>query len=340
MLIDTFEFTKKAAILLGLALVPLLVWFLFDVVLILVGGGLVAVLLTLGAAPFRWIRLPRSLALVLSGLLIISVFGGAAYLFGSGTVFELQDVLSRAEEAQSSMTSALQASPIGSAILSHVQGANVPITDLLSRFFSISASFLLGCVVMIFIGIYLAAQPTLYREGMAKLFPSEWRENAVHTTDYVAGALRLWLLGQLIDMLIVGVLSGLAVWLIGLPSPIALGAIAGVADFVPYLGPILASVPAILVAVTLNFRAVLWTVLAYLLIHQVEGQLVMPLIQQRMVFIPPAVMLASILALSVLFGFVATLFAAPITVILFVLVEKLYVRDSLGERVQLPGEAN
>lgn len=335
---NSYEFTKRAAIFIGLALVPLLIWFLFDVVLIIVGGLLVAVLLTVVATPFKKARLPRSLALALSGVLIVCIFGGAGYLFGQGTLSELQEVLRRAEEAQQSITTSLNASQLGNLALSHIRGADVPLTALLGKFFTLSTTVIVGCIVMVFLGIYLAAQPTLYREGLSKLFPPEWRENAKDTADYVADALRLWLLGQLIEMLIIGVLSGVAVWLIGLPSPAALGVIAGVADFVPYVGPFVAAIPAVLVAVTLDFTAVFWTALAYLLIHQVEGQLIMPIIQQRMIFIPPALMLASIVALSALFGLQAAIFAAPTTVILFVLVKKLYVRDSLGERVQLPGE--
>lgn len=162
--------------------------------------------------------------------------------------------------------------------------------------------------------------------------------NANETIDHVAQGLRLWMLGQLIEMLIIGVLSGVAVWIIGLPSPLALGVIAGVAEFVPYLGPIVAAVPAILVAVTLNATAMVWTVIAYVVIHQVEGQLIMPMIQQRMVFIPPALMLLSIVSISSLLGLAGTIFAAPMTVIIFVLVNKLYVRDLLGEPTALPGE--
>jgi predicted PurR-regulated permease PerM len=146
------------------------------------------------------------------------------------------------------------------------------------------------------------------------------------------------MMGQLLEMLIIGVLSGVAVWMIGLPSPFALGVIAGVAEFVPYLGPIVAAAPAVLVAITLNSAAVLWTLVAYVLIHQAEGQIVMPIIQRRMVFIPPALMLMSILAIGSLWGVSGMIFAAPITVILFVLVTKLYVRDSLGESAPLPGE--
>jgi predicted PurR-regulated permease PerM len=105
------------------------------------------------------------------------------------------------------------------------------------------------------------------------------------------------------------------------------------------LGPIIAAIPAILVAVTLTPSAIAWTVGAYVLIHQTEGHLVMPLIQRQMVYIPPAVMLFSIAAISSLFGLEGTVFAAPLTVALFVLVKKLYVRNSLGERTVLPGES-
>jgi predicted PurR-regulated permease PerM len=85
---------------------------------------------------------------------------------------------------------------------------------------------------------------------------------------------------------------------------------------------------------------VLWTLAAYILIHQVEGNLVLPLVQRHMVFIPPAVLLLGIVAISSLFGIIATLFAAPIAVVLFVLVKKLYVRAGLGEETRIPGESS
>ena len=118
----------------------------------------------------------------------------------------------------------------------------------------------------------------------------------------------------------------------------ALGLIAGVAEFVPYLGPVIAAIPALLVATTQGPSALAWTAVAYLLIHQVEGNVIAPLIQRRMIFIPPAVMLLGIVTILFVFGGVAMIFAAPMAVIIFVAVEKLYLRDSLGEKVALPGE--
>jgi predicted PurR-regulated permease PerM len=232
----------------------------------------------------------------------------------------------------------LQSSEIGRMVLSRVRGAEFPLTEIFGRVFTVSANFLVGLVVVVFGGIYLAAQPELYRAGLTKLFPRDWRTEVEETIDTVARALRLWLLGQMIQMVVIGVLSGLVVWLIGLPSPLALGAIAGAAEFVPYVGPIVAAVPAILVAVTLGPMTAFWTLVAYVGIQQAEGHLVTPLIQRRMVFIPPALMLLSIVAVGYAFGIGGAIFAAPITVMLFVLVNKLYVRDALGEDAPLPGE--
>ncbi len=140
------------------------------------------------------------------------------------------------------------------------------------------------------------------------------------------------------QMVTIGLLSTLAVWLIGLPSPWALGLIAAVAEFVPYLGPILAAIPALLVALTGGESQVIWTLAAYLAIHQVEGNLVVPLIQQRMISIPPALMLLGIAAIGALAGLIGFLMAAPIVVAVFVVVQKVYVRDTLKEPITLPGE--
>ena len=96
--------------------------------------------------------------------------------------------------------------------------------------------------------------------------------------------------------------------------------------------------PALLVATTQGANAVLWTAVAYILIHQLEGNLITPLIQRQLIFIPPAVMLLAIVTVLFVFGGFTVIFAGPIAVIIFVAVNKLYVRDSLGERTVLPGE--
>jgi predicted PurR-regulated permease PerM len=332
------EFAIRVLIVLALLLVPILIFRLFDVILIGVGAILIATALKLGSEPFRLLKVPEKLALILSGLVIVGVLGGAGYLFGTKMVAELQDVLHRVQAAQGSLTQSLHASAFGKLILSHVSTETLSLPSLIGNIFSVSSSFFEAVVVSVFAGVYLTVQPALYRGGFLRLLPQSWRPNARETVDHLGHALRLWLLGQLIQMALIGLLSTLAAFAIGLPSPLALGLIAGVAEFIPYLGPVIAAVPALLVAATVGTHAVLWTLAAYFLIHQVEGELIAPLVQRSMVFVPPVVLLMSVVTLTYLFGWIAIIFAAPIAVIVCVAVSKLYVRDCLGDWMPLPGE--
>jgi predicted PurR-regulated permease PerM len=289
-------------------------------------------LLQLGAEPWRrWLRLPHSIALILSGMMIVAALAGTVYLFGTRVGSQLQEVFHLVSEAQTSIRHTLQGSELGKLLLSHIEIHKLAIGQVLAGFLTVSATFIGSLLVLVVAGVYLAAQPSLYREGLKRMFTPRVRESASETIDEIGKALRRWLLGQLIQMVIIGTWSGLAVWLIGLPTPWALGLLAGIAEFIPYLGPVIAAIPAVFVAATVNLHAVLWTILAYIIIHQAEGQLVTPLIQRRMVFIPPAVMLLAIVAIYFLFGPVAMVFAAPMTVVLFVVVNKI--RENAGPRV-------
>jgi predicted PurR-regulated permease PerM len=336
--ISSLDFFKRTVIVVAVALVPVLIWFLFDVVLIALGAVLIAVLLRLIAEPLRRFRVPETVALVISGLVVITVFAAAGYLFGTRIEAELSDVMSRAGAAITSISSQMQHSKAGKLVMAHLGGDSLSISTVLSSVFTISAWFLEAVVITVIAGFYLAAQPKLYRRGVQTLFPRQWRANAEETLDDIGHALRLWLLGELIQMALIGLLTLGAVWLIGLSSPLALAVIAGLAEFVPYIGPIIAAVPAGLVATTQGLHTLMWTILAYIVIHQIEGNLVAPLIQRRMVFIPPALMLLAIVTVLFLFGGISVIFAAPLAVVVVTAVKKLYVRDSLGEPTTLPGE--
>lgn len=333
---SSLQFFKLALIVVAATLTPVLIWYLSGVILIAVGAVILATLLRLGAEPLkRWLSLPETLALVLSCLVVLLVVGGTGYLFGTRIGGELHDVIRRAFSATTTLETLMQGSPFGKFILDHLQGDNVSLTRVLSGVLVISSAFLEALIIVVISGIYLAAQPRLYRTGLIWLFPPRAHGRAAEFVDGIGEALRLWLIGQLIEMVLIGLLCTVVVWLIGVPSPLALGLIAFVGEFIPYLGPILAAIPAILVALTKSPDTALWTLLAYLIIHQIEGQIIAPMIQRRMVFIPPAVMLLGIVALTYLFGSVAIIFAAPIVVIIFAAVNLLYVHDTLGENTEL-----
>ncbi len=338
--LDYSDLIKRTLLVVSIVLLPVLIWYLFDVILVAFGAIVIATLLWLGAEPLRYLGMREGVALVFSGLLILFILVAIGYLFGAHVGNELQDVVQRVNSGIAGIQSYLQNSEFGHLIEGHITGSSFSVTSILASFLTVSSSLIEGVVIALISGIYLAAQPRIYREGLIQLFPPSKHAYVREKVGAIAAALRLWLIGQLIQMVLIGSLATLGVWAIGVPSPIALGLIAGGGEFIPYIGPIIAAIPAILVATTKGWDLALWTAGVYIAINQIEGHLVIPLIQRYLVFIPPAIILLGIIAFTGLFGTAAIVFAAPMTVVVFVAIKVLYVRDLLGEETEVPGETN
>src|SRR3954468_22181102 len=103
-------------------------------------------------------------------------------------------------------------------------------------------------VLVLFLSMYLGVNPASYRNGFLLLLPPVHRERVGHALEEAGVALRKWLMGQLGAMLMVGVLTGLGLWLVGVPLAIPLGILSGLLDFVPVIGPFAGSLPGILIA--------------------------------------------------------------------------------------------
>jgi len=333
------RFAGYAAIAIGIALVPVLLWQLGSMLLMAFAAVLIAILLHVASEPLqRWTPLPLWVDLLISALFLLLIVSAAVWLFESQVSSEFANVLTQVRAGATVVQQAMSRSPMGKFILERLGNTNIPVTGFLGTLASTLIGVVEAAVVIAISAAYLAAEPRVYRAGVVRLFSPDYRDWADETLVDVGRALRFWLLGQFLQMVVIGLLSTLATWLIGLPSPLALGVIAGLTEFVPYLGPIAAAIPALLVAVTLGMSEVLWTLGAYILIHQAEGNLIMPIIQRRMIYVPPALMLLGMAAIAALAGIVGLLLAAPIVVTIFVIVQKAYVRDTLKEAVKLPGE--
>jgi predicted PurR-regulated permease PerM len=192
--------------------------------------------------------------------------------------------------------------------------------------------------LVIIAGVFIAGNPGVYRDGLVMLFPPSQHERIRTSLDASGEALKLWLVAQLITMAFVAAASAVGLFFLGVPSALALGLIAGLADFVPFVGPVLGALPAILLASTIDGQTALWTVLLFVVIQQIESNLVFPLLGRRVVSLPPALALFAIMAAGVVFGWLGVIFGFPLAVVVFVLVKKLYVRETLGEDTPVPGE--
>ena len=190
---------------------------------------------------------------------------------------------------------------------------------------------------LIVAGIYIAISPGVYRDGLVMLFPRRGRRDSRHHRCCWGGA-SLWLRAQLLAMIIVGILIAMGLALVGVPSPLALGLIAGVAEFVPIVGPVIGAIPALLLASTQDWHTIVWTLAVFVVVQQIESNLIMPLVAGRAVAVPPAVGLFAVVAIGVLFGPLGLLLGYPLAIVIDVAVRKLYVREALGEDVVVTGE--
>jgi predicted PurR-regulated permease PerM len=139
-------------------------------------------------------------------------------------------------------------------------------------------------------------------------------------------------------MACIGILVTIVLSILGIPSAFAIGMIAGIGEFIPYIGALISTIPAIMLALMEGPEMLLWVILAIVAVQQLQGNIIMPLVQQRMVSLPPAVTIFSFLIMGFLFGLPGILLAEPLTVFVYVMVKKLYIRDVLGEKTKIPGE--
>ena len=335
-------FIERLVIAIAILALAMLLWSLRGLLILVFGAVLVAVILSIIARPIRErLRAPQPLALLAAVLIVVGVFATAFWLFGAETVRQASTLQQTIPQAWQAVLARLE--PLGMAEplrqgLAGMGGGGGGVISSLGRFAVSLGSGIADALLVIVGGIYLAAQPRLYRRGLVKLVPPRGRDRVEQALEDSWKALRLWLLGRLVSMIFIGVLTGIGLWMIGIPGALALGVIAFILEFVPFVGPILAAIPAILLALAFDPVMVLWVAGLYLAIQQLEGNVIEPLVQQRAVDLPPALLLFSIVAGALVFGPPGVIFAAPLTVVLFVMVKRLYVREALQTPTEIPGE--
>lgn len=185
--------------------------------------------------------------------------------------------------------------------------------------------------IAILMAVFLAAQPELYVNGIIRLFPIPRRRRAGEVLTAIGHTLRRWLLGQMLLMLFVAVLTSIGLALLGVPYSLALGLLAGLLTFIPYLGPILALIPAALVAFGESPLLAGYVALLYAGVQTVEG-LLEPVVQQQTVYLPPVLLLFAQVVMGILVGPIGVVVATPLTAALMVLMQMVYVQDVLGDR--------
>lgn len=339
---DGDSFTRRALIVVALGAGAFLLWTLRYVLVLLFGAVLIATMIRAIAQPLKkHLRLPDPISVAASVLLIAGVVGGTVWMIGSqiGAQAEhLSESIPRAVFLLDSWLGTIGLHHPVESWLKHIRSDNSIIVANFGGWLSSLTLTFASLLILIFGGIFLAAQPRFYGIGAIKLIPAERRALIGEAMEESAVALRLWLKGQLVAMIAIGVLTWIGFMIIGVQSPLVLAIIAGVLEFVPYAGAIASAIPAILVALAQGPEFAVWTIIMYVVVHHVEAYILQPMVQQWAVDVPAVVMLFALLAFGLLFGIVGVFFAAPLAVVSYVLVKRLYVVEMLDTPTPIPGE--
>jgi predicted PurR-regulated permease PerM len=278
-----WEFVRRLLIAIGVGGLAYLTFRIANILLLVFAAVLLAVTLNSFADLLRtYARIPGGWALLAAVIVLVSLLAGVGYIFGSQIAGQFNTVIEALPGAVDNLGRRLGIEN-ATGRLQEMSADNLTASDVLPR--AAGAGILLvgaimNIVLVTIAAIYLATEASLYRKGVTKLFHQTHQERVEETLETVGNALRLWFFGQLIIMVLVGTLSGLAYWWLGLPSPIALGLIAGITNFIPFLGPIIGALPAIIFAFNIDTTTVLWTAGLALAIQQLESDVITPLVQK------------------------------------------------------------
>lgn len=336
---------STAATIVATLLLVALVWQVSHVMLVFFAAVLFAVLLDgMTRLVERVAHIPRAAALGLVFAAIAGVIVTFVWVVGPQLSTQISELGARIPEAVKHLASLLRDEAWSRMLLEKLletQQIVPPAAGILGQFpgvFSTTVGALTNAAIIVVAGAYLAIEPNPYIHGALRLLPLPQRAYGREVLQALGRALSWWLIGRMVSMVAVGLLTVVGLWLIEMPLALALGLIAGLLSFVPYLGPILSAVPAILVALVHSPLQVVYVVIVYSTVQFLESNLITPVVQERAVSLPPAVLLIAQLAMGVLFGLLGVLLATPFAVVVIALIQMLYVRDMLGDRIRILGQ--
>ncbi len=340
------DFIQKIAIAALFAVVLLTLWNGAEVFLLIFAGFLLAVFLR-GLSKFvcRYTPLSENWALALILVVIAGLSWLGVWLLFDSMQSEFDELSRQLPEAFEQARQKIAEYPLGKRIVEHIpspqqivdnQSANL--FGRVTGFFSTAFNTIVNVVIVLITAIYFAFSPNLYKEGIVKLVPKKGEKRTREIIETIVFTLRRYLLGTFVSVTINGVITAVGLSLLGVPFAIPLGIITAIFNIVPNIGPIAASVPAILLAFSISPTKALYVALLYLALQNIDGFVTTPLVQQRAVAIAPVLIIAAQLLLALLFGFLGLLLAVPLVSVVFVLIKMIYVEDILNRRVEVKGE--
>ncbi|MEJ7624671.1 MAG: AI-2E family transporter [Pyrinomonadaceae bacterium] len=345
-------YTERVLIAIGLVLAVLLcltlVYFAFDILMLVFAAALLAIFLR-GLAEIlrRWIPISEGPLVLIVALLLAVIVAGAVALLAPSVAEQVR--LLRVEIPKSAVSAGEYISQFGwgQTLLANLPSsedvmARLDPSTVLNRvggYFSSTVGVIGNILITFLVAIYLASEPQFYAAGFTRLFPLDKRQRVAEVLDAVYETLRWWLIGKAGSMLFIGLLTWIGLSILGIPLALTLGLLAGLLSFIPNFGPIISAIPALLLAFIASPISALYVLALYGGVQIVESNVVTPFIERKTVELPPALTIVFQLSLGALIGGLGLVLATPLLAVVVVLVKMVYIDDVLGDDLEeLPAE--
>lgn len=325
---DGFRLLAAGILLIGMML---LLWFARQVFLLGFAGLLLSVFLyRIAAGLQKGTRLPYWATLTITCLALVALIGGAMWLVGARLSQQVDALQEQLPRAWGKFRTYLEGTSWGTKAIQSVQEAarSASTSSMVERSAGVLSAWaggIAGLLALAFIGLFGAISPQLYVRGFMRLVPLPRRPLARDLLTAAGDVLWWWILGQLVAMAFIGVLTGVAMWILGVPLALTLAILAAISNFIPNFGPLLAAAPAVLLALLISPTTALWVIGVYVGIQLLQNNVVTPLVMQRAVQLPPAILLVAQLLMYLVAGVLGMLLAPPLIAVVIRWVNIAYV---------------
>ena len=338
-------FARRVLITIGFVvftlLLLILLYYTFDVILLIFGAALLAIFLR-GLAEIlgRFVTISETWLVLIVSALLIAILAGAIALLAPDVAEQVRHLRVELPRSAESVATYISQFGWGRTLIEQLPSVedmrqNINPSSLLSGvggFFSSTVGAVGNFFIVILLAIYLATEPRFYVQGFIKLFPKPRRHRATQVVASVGDTLRWWLIGKVGSMIFIGILTWIGLSIIGVPLALTLGLIAGLLSFIPNFGPIISALPALLLAFIASPITAVYVLGLYVGVQLIESNIVTPLIERETVELPPALTIVFQLALAVLVGGLGLILATPLLAVIMVVVQMVYIQDVLGDK--------
>jgi predicted PurR-regulated permease PerM len=336
----------------ALFIAALTIWFVVRVVAVLILVFLAVLLAVFLSAVTdeleRRFRIARGLGLTVAVIATLAVVAGIWILFVPPVVVQtraliaglpqtlaaIQAVLARVASDYPMLRDTGFADPESGIVAGVITDASEFLRGALFPYLRAGGKLLIDAVAAVTIALYFAQRPTAYRDGILALVHPRHREVAARIFQDLGATLRAWVIGQLLAMVVLAALTAVGLWALGVPYWLAFGIFTGLVALVPFFGTLVSTLlPALFVLGTGSGLQVAAVLALGTIVHIVGMNVIIPLIMERTVAIPPALTIASILVMGTLLGAVGLIVAVPIIAITIVVVRHVLQEGIYGEGV-------